>query len=178
MHINAWSGSGGVGILVKNELFQSFDISVVDNGDEGILWLCLTDKLQGKRFYNGVCYLLPKCSTRQIDASVFYDKRLRSIYEYQNKGIICICGDFNSRCGDESDFIEGVDSIPARNVIDFACNEYSDVFIEYLVGANFCMLNGRNCIKTILHVSDHKVVRLLIIVLLVMTNYLCPPILM
>ncbi len=30
-----------------------------------------------------------------------------------------MCGDFNSRVGNASDFIEGVDMIPERDTVDF-----------------------------------------------------------
>ena len=44
--------------------------------------------------------------------------------------IVYICRDFNSRIGDMLDFIEGVDVITDRNVIDFGINKYvcSDTF--------------------------------------------------
>ena len=78
---------------------------------------------------------------------MYYDKLLCDIYIHQNKGTIIICGDFNSRCGDEPDYIEGVDCVPCRNVIDFTGNEYSDIFMDFLISSNFCMLNGRNYVK-------------------------------
>ncbi|XP_053391507.1 uncharacterized protein LOC128554275 [Mercenaria mercenaria] len=61
-----------------------------------------------------------------------------------NSYAVFLCGDFNSRCGDEPDFIEGIDEIPMRNVVDFTSNEYSDIFIDFLISSNFCILNGRN----------------------------------
>ena len=50
-------------------------------------------------------------STRHLDVNFFFDTLLQSFYEYQNLGIIMICGDFNSRCGDSDDFIFDVDEI-------------------------------------------------------------------
>ena len=44
--------------------------------------------------------------------------------EYQNMGKILIGGDFNSRCGSTSDYIEGVDEIGDRNHLD----EYEDTY--------------------------------------------------
>ena len=32
-------------------------------------------------------------------------------YDYQNEGDVIICGNFNSRRGDESDFTEGIDGV-------------------------------------------------------------------
>ncbi|VDI24173.1 Hypothetical predicted protein [Mytilus galloprovincialis] len=62
---------------------------------------------------------------------------------YQNEGTVCISGDFNSRIGYNTDFIEGVDRIPSREVIDKTENHYGDLFVDFLVDSNFCVLNGR-----------------------------------
>ena len=63
---------------------------------------------------------------------------------YQNEGIFYICGDFNSRCANKTDYIEGVDNLPERDVMNFKDNAYGDVFIDFLVNGNCCILNGRN----------------------------------
>jgi hypothetical protein len=39
------------------------------------------------------------------------------------------CGDFNARCGDIQDFIEGVDNVQIRNVIDDVSNRNGDLLI-------------------------------------------------
>ena len=62
---------------------------------------------------------------------------------YQNIGKLYICGDFNARCGDIQDFIEGVDNVQKRHVIDDVSNRNGDLPIEFLVDCNMCMLNGR-----------------------------------
>ena len=68
---------------------------------------------------------------------------LSDIYKYQNDGLVYVCGDFNSRCGDLDDFIRGVDDVCDRNVIDFSLNSYGKILIEFLINTNMCMLNGR-----------------------------------
>ncbi|VDI50696.1 Hypothetical predicted protein [Mytilus galloprovincialis] len=62
---------------------------------------------------------------------------------YQNLGKLYIVGDFNSRCSDTSDFIEGVDEIPSRETIDQGSNANGDLLIDFLVDCNICMINGR-----------------------------------
>ncbi|CAG2255414.1 unnamed protein product [Mytilus edulis] len=86
-------------------------------------------------------------STRQIDKDTFFDTLITQVYEHQNKGPFFICGDFNSRCGNESDYIEGVDNLCQRNVIDFKCNSYCNAFIDFLISAYCCILNGRNFVN-------------------------------
>ena len=76
---------------------------------------------------------------------------------YQHIGKLYICGDFNARCGDFNarcgninarcgdiqDFIDEVDNVQIRNVIDDVSNRNGDLLIEFLVDCNMCMLNGR-----------------------------------
>ena len=47
-----------------------------------------------------------------------YDCLLANSHEYQNHGCIFICGDFNSRCGDMVDFIEGIDDLGYLETIE------------------------------------------------------------
>ncbi|CAC5387295.1 unnamed protein product [Mytilus coruscus] len=52
--------------------------------------------------------------------------------------------DWNSRVSDMPDFIEGIDILPERNVVDFTNNSYGDIFCEFLSNVNCCILNGKN----------------------------------
>ncbi len=54
-----------------------------------------------------------------------------------------ICGDLNSWIGDNTDYIEVMDDIPERSVIDFESNPYCDKFLDFRISANCCVLNGR-----------------------------------
>ena len=36
LHVNARCGSGGVGILIKNEILKEFECKTIDNTHEGI----------------------------------------------------------------------------------------------------------------------------------------------
>ena len=48
---------------------------------------------------------------------------------YQHIGKLYICGDFNARCGNIQDFIDGVDNVQIRNVIDDVSNRNGDLLI-------------------------------------------------
>lgn len=104
----------------------------------------LYSQKRAKSFNICVCYLPPMNSSRQVDAQSFYDCLLTNIYQYQNDGMYFICSDFNSRCGDMLDYIEGVDDIAHRNVQDYNVNKYGHLLIEFLLNSNMCILNGRN----------------------------------
>ncbi len=95
------------------------------------------------------CYLPPEGSTRNSDPEEFFDTLLSQVFMYQQLGVFYICGDFNSRIGYVQDYIEGVDQIPEREVIDFTRNQYGKKFEEFLISSNCCILNGRNGICTL-----------------------------
>ena len=136
-------GSGGVGILIHHRILKRFTVSILEQDYEGIFWVQLESIETGRLLLVCVCYLPPKDSTKSVDGLAFFDKLLCDIYKFQNLGQIVIGGDFNARCGSRSDYIEGVDKIPSRNVIDEYENCYGDYILNFLVDVNFCMLNGR-----------------------------------
>ncbi|CAG2223097.1 unnamed protein product [Mytilus edulis] len=119
LHKKAKTGSGGVGLFVKKSYYEMFDIGVLDTSFEGILWVSFKHKNSDFRFNICVAYLPPENSTRQVDKDVFFDTLITQVYEHQNSGPFFICGDFNSRCGDENDYIVGVDDLCPRDVVDF-----------------------------------------------------------
>ena len=99
------------GILIKWEVLEEFEYSL-DTSSEDFLWVKLKHKVSDYKLNLCVCYLPPAYSTRPVDAGEFFSDLLKKVYEYQNNGDIVICGDFNARCGDECNYIEGVDPAP------------------------------------------------------------------
>ena len=61
----------GVGDFLKQSLFQSYDVNMIDNDKEGILWLKLSPKGNETEFLCCVCYLPPINSTRNVDGNEF-----------------------------------------------------------------------------------------------------------
>lgn len=143
IHHRALRASGGVGFLIKNWIVEAFQITVLDKSFDGILWISLTHKLSGYTLCVCVCYLPPSESTRSQPDS-FFDHLVSLCYLYQNLGPHFICGDFNARCGDDEDFIVGIDELPERSVLDFKRNSYGVKLIDFLISSNSCILNGRN----------------------------------
>lgn len=134
-------GSGGVGVFVKDYIVDQYDIEILDENIEDILWLKFNH--EHDTFCVCVCYLPPKGSTRPNDPEKFYSDLTRQVYLYQNIGKFYIVGDFNSRCSDTSDYIEGVDEVTNREVIDYGSNANRDLLVDFLVDCNMCMINGR-----------------------------------
>ena len=61
---------------------------------------------------------------------------MEKVYEYQNDGHLIICDDLNARVGQESDYIEGVDDVKPREVIDDTVNRCGDHFLDFLINCN------------------------------------------
>ena len=83
----------------------------------------------------------------RLTYTIVFDTLLAGIYRFQNFGTAFICGDFNSRCGSNEDFIEGIDKIQEMEVINFTSNMYGDLLLDFLINSNMCMKNGRKCIN-------------------------------
>ncbi len=144
VHHRAWSGSGGVGFMVKKDLFQYYKIHTLDDSYEGILWISLQCKQSGTLLNGCVCYMPPEGTSRYVDPHDFLNTLTSQIYMYQNNGLFFIGGDFNGRCGQNDDFIAGVDTVPGRHVVDFQENSHGDLLLEFMTTVNCIMLNGRN----------------------------------
>ena len=153
LHNNARRGSGGVGVFVRDSLVQLYDISVIDKTIEDIMWLKFSSKLGTDNLVLCVCYLPPAESTRHVDAETFYCNLLEQVYAYQNMGQMFICGDLNSRVGTDTDYIEGVDDMRPRDIIDHVSNSNGDLLVDFLVDCGICMVNGRIGENKFTHVS-------------------------
>ncbi|CAG2233728.1 unnamed protein product [Mytilus edulis] len=138
-------GFGGVVVLIIDEVLDDFSVSILESSVEDILWNKLSNKYDdSNNICFCVCYLPPEGSSRLNDGEKFYNDLLQQVYCYQNEGFVYIGGDVNSRCGSEQDYIQGVDDINDREIIDVFSNKYGDLLIDFLTSCNLCMLNGRS----------------------------------
>lgn len=143
----------------KNLSGNTFSVKVLDSTVEDILWLQLNGIDSDFTVCVAVCYLSPEGFTRPNEPDSFFENLLNQVYCYQNLGETYIFGDVNARCGTNSDFIEGVDDIQFRDVIDETENHYGDLFADFLVISNFALLNGRIDNQFHLYISERKVYR-------------------
>ncbi len=56
---------------------------------------------------------------------------------------ILFAGDVNSRLGKCNDYIEGIDNVPQRQLLDEVKITHGEVFLDFLLEANMCILIGR-----------------------------------
>lgn len=155
IHKKAKRGSGGVGVFIRNELLNLFSVLVLDDSIEDVLWIKLSNvaKVQSDNIVLCVAYLPPAGSVRNNDPEAFYCSLLEQVHAYQNEGRLFVCGDVNSRVGDDSDYIEGVDDVRPRDILDFTANANGDLLIDFLVDCGLCMVNGRLGVNNFTHVS-------------------------
>ena len=142
-HINAPKGSGGVGIFVRNSIYEEYEISIVDKSFDGILGILLTSKQTGYKIVIFSVYLPPENSPWGRNATDFFSHLLGQIYLLSDNDAIFVCGDLNSRLGGLSDVINDIDGIPPRSCLDKTFNQHGHTFVDFLLDAKMCVLNGR-----------------------------------
>lgn len=143
MHFRAVKGSGGVGFLVKNILFERYEVTVNDKSMGGILAIKLKNKFTDYCFVVFTCYLPPEGSPRILDPNLFFGHLLAQMYSLSDVDAVYVCGDFNGRIGKLNDCITDVDDMLPRTTIDSFVNGYGQALVEFLKDAKCCVLNGR-----------------------------------
>ena len=73
-------GSGGVCVFVSNKLLEVYQISVLDDTTDDILWLKFSSARNTENIVLCVCYLPPSESTRLNDPELFYTTLLDHVY--------------------------------------------------------------------------------------------------
>lgn len=143
IHVNANKGSGGVGILLKSWICDEYEVETVDKSREGILVLKLTNRDSGFSVLTLAGYLPPENSVWGRDAQTFFAHALSQIYLHGDCDLVVLAADFNARIGSLSDLLAEIDQLPNRTVLDKSINQHGREFIDFLVDAKLCALNGR-----------------------------------
>ena len=142
-HVKAPKIHGGIGLLVKNVLYDKYYITVIDKIHDGILGVKFVDKNTEQDFIIFTCYLAPYDSPYGRKESDFLGHLIVQLYLYNECSQVYICGDFNGRIGNLSDVVEGIDSLPSRNILDNVIHGHGEALIGFLQDAKLCTLNGR-----------------------------------
>ncbi|CAC5413581.1 unnamed protein product [Mytilus coruscus] len=160
IHVRARTGSRGVGVLVRNDVLVNYNVDKVSDSVDGILWIRFSKKNNpDSSFYTCVVYLPPENSARSVNIYEFLDSLSSDIYTIPNGSPFYLFGDWNSRVSDMPDFIEGIDILPERNVVDFTNNSYGDIFYFEVIRAqslvNSTFTTGEYDPK---HIPDHSLI--------------------
>lgn len=68
---------------------------------------------------------------------------LSLIYSLCDCDAIYLVRDVNSRLGTLTDYIDGIDDISERAVLDNIKNKHGEVYQDFLIEAKMCVLNGK-----------------------------------
>ena len=132
---------GGIGLLIKSKLYDTFKISTLDKSYDGILIVHFKDKQTDFSFIICCCYLPPEGSV-YANPTQFFAHLISQLYIYNDVDLLFICGDINGRIGKHSD-VTDIDNIKPRTVIDDQVKGHGDALIEFLIDGKLCVLNGR-----------------------------------
>ena len=80
--------------------------------------------------------LTPEFSSRVVNVNEFFDPLLSQIYTIPGGRMLYLYGDLSSHVGENLDNIPSVDDLPNRNIEDFNCNSYGEIFIDFLINCN------------------------------------------
>ena len=94
IHKRAKCGSGGVAYFVKQSVMLHYNVNILDESVEDILWVQFEHTILLLCINVCVCYLSPDGSSHIVDPHSYVDKLLSQIYIYQTRGQFIICGDF------------------------------------------------------------------------------------
>ncbi len=102
----------GISILIKDELYNTFKIKIIDKCVEGILGVQFIHNDIGSTFIVYVCYLAPHNLPYGRNQTNSFGHLISQMYFHSENEQIYICGDFNSRIGHLNDTIDSVDLLP------------------------------------------------------------------
>ena len=130
---------------MKDKVYNKFKVNVVDTSYEGIMWVKFEHHENPQvTFLTCVCYLPPNSTSRGDSSLEFFESLGNQYLLFSNLGPVCICGDFNARCGDRQDISDVEACIPQRQVLDHTANSHGLQLLDFLRSCmDLCMLNGR-----------------------------------
>ena len=79
-----------------------------------------------------VCYLPPEQSERGTNEQAYFDQLLSVVYRHVDVDMCIFGGDINARVGNEQDFVDGIDDLCDRVVLDHDKNQHGDSFLDFL----------------------------------------------
>lgn len=133
--------SGGVAIMMKEYLYETYTAQICCADTEGIIALKVEHDQTGYTFVLVSNYLPPVTSAYGKDPEAFFGRLLQLSYEYAETDFICYCGDFNARIGHKLD--SSFECLPIRTTADHVTNSHGKSLLNFLNDSCACVLNGR-----------------------------------
>ena len=136
-------GSGGVAILIKSLLKCDYHVTIADKSHDGIIIVKLIHKANTQQIAVASVYLPPEASEYGKNGEAFFNHLLNQSYILSDVDIFILGGDLNARINADSDYIQGVDAIPKRILLDEGKNKHGASFVDFLIESKMCIINGR-----------------------------------
>ena len=105
-------GSGGVGIFIKNTLFNKWNFREIDSSVDGLFVTSLYNETTDSKIVLVPCYIPPENSAWSMDCEYVYNHLTSVLFSLEDVDFIILGGDFNAKIGDKVDFIPDIDVIP------------------------------------------------------------------
>ena len=135
-------GSGGVGVLVREELLDVYTVEVLDRSAEDKTWVHLKSKQGEGDLVGAVCYVPPEASSRGKSEEETFGALEEQVQKFGTLGTLVICGVFNARCGDLVEE-EAEDEVPGRRPVDTIKNWQGEALMSFLGNSGLYIVNGR-----------------------------------
>ena len=129
--------------MVRETIMFNYDVAVLSNEYESILYIQLIHKISRKSIGICTCYLPLSSSSRGDHSQEFFDSLKSIIIENYCIDNFVICGDLNARCGNLQE-TSVLHDIPKRDPVDAVTNQVGKGSIYMLETLDMCMLNGRS----------------------------------
>ena len=140
LHRKAVRGSGGVGVLIREEVLKKYAVEVLDSDVEGVLWLRMSKVQEEESLVLAVCYIPPESSSREIGVEEVLQSLGEQVAKFRSQGPMIICGGYNARCGRLDVECEGM---PNRKVIDGVKNSQGEELVDFLRSVNMGVVRGQ-----------------------------------
>ena len=157
-HQKAWKPSGGIAVLVKESLRNACKFDPLSDSD--IIWVRVQKQItkQSSDLFLAFVYLPPSNSSYgKVHGNEILQKLEKHIEFFSCRGKVIICGDFNARIGESSDFLEKEDDthvpMPHDDLYEFILprvsydrknvNQYGKWLIDLCIDNQMYILNGR-----------------------------------
>ena len=142
LHWKAVRGSGGVGLLIREEVLEGYAVEILESDIEDIMWVRMrqVDEDEEEALVLAVCYIPPESSSRGVSADELLQLLAEQVAKFHSQGPMILCGDFNARCGRLD---AGGEELPSRKAIDVVKNSQGEAFVDFLRSVNMGVVNSR-----------------------------------
>ena len=128
---------------MKDTIYEDYSVEIWEENEEGMLALILTDKWSDFKCMLFCVYLAPENSVYGNNTYDKFEYLVSSMDDINDVDLIFIGGDLNARLGKMHDFIEGIDDVSERVIIDDTPNDHGKLFNDFLLQTKMCIINGR-----------------------------------